>query len=230
MSTLEPVDPPLLEAAHLSRVAGGVRLVDDVTMRVRRREVLAVVGPSGSGKSSFLRLLNRLDEPTSGTVYLEGRDYRLIPPRELRCRVGILFPGTTGDNLRFGPRQRGQELGEEAVAFLLEKVGLAGRAGSDVRHLSGGEAQRVSVARALANDPAVLLLDEPTSALDDAAKQDVETLIRKIVREQELTCLLVTHDQAQAGRLASRVMVLAAGKLARIGATDEVLRAEDRLH
>src|SRR5207302_671106 len=104
------------------------------------------------------------------------------------------------------------------------------RAESDVRHLSGGEAQRVSVARALANEPAVLLLDEPTSALDDAAKQDVEILIRRIVGDQELTCLLVTHDQAQAGRLADRVMVLAAGKLERIGATDEVPHAEDRLH
>ena len=236
LSTLEPADPPLLEASHLSRVAGGVRLVDDVTVRVRRREVLAVVGPSGSGKSSFLRLLNRLDEPTSGTVYLEGRDYRLIPPRELRRRVGMvtqtafLFPGTIGDNLRVGPRHRGQELSEETIAFLLEKVGLGGRAGSDVRHLSGGEAQRVSVARALANDPAVLLLDEPTSALDEAATRDVETLIRRIVGDQKLACLLVTHDQAQAGRLAGRVMVLAAGKLERIGATDEVPHAEDRLH
>ena len=180
--------------------------------------------------------MNRLDEPTSGTVYLEGRDYRLIPPRELRRRVGMvtqtafLFPGTIGDNLRVGPRHRGQELSEETIAFLLEKVGLAGRAGSDVRHLSGGEAQRVSVARALANDPAVLLLDEPTSALDEAATRDVETLIRRIVGDQKLACLLVTHDQAQAGRLAGRVMVLAAGKLERIGATDEVPHAEDRLH
>src|SRR5207245_7903753 len=120
---------------------------------------------------SFLRLLNRLDEPTSGTVYLEGRDYRLIPPRELRRRVGMvtqtafLFPGTIGDNLRFGPRQRGQELSEETIAFLLEKVGLAGRAGSDVRHRSGGDAQRVSCARALANEPAVVLLGGRLSGL-----------------------------------------------------------------
>jgi putative ABC transport system ATP-binding protein len=227
----------VLGTEHLSRVAAaGVRPVDDVTVQVRRGEVLAVVGPSGSGKTSFLRLLNRLDEPTSGTVYLEGQDYRTIPPRELRRRVGMvtqtafLFPGTIADNLRFGPHQQGRELGETAIAALLEKVGLAGRAGHDVRPLSGGESQRVSIARALANEPAVLLLDEPTSALDDAAKQGVEALVRSIVAQRELTCVIVTHDLAQAGRLADRVMILQAGKLARIGPTSEVLHAEGRLH
>ena len=121
-----------------------------------------------------------------------------------------------------------QDMG--AAGLTSSAVEMAGRAGSDVRHLSGGEAQRLWVARALANDPAVLLLDEPTSALDEAATRDVETLIRRIVGDQKLACLLVTHDQAQAGRLAGRVMVLAAGKLERIGATDEVPHAEDRLH
>ena len=81
---------PVLETDHLSRVVSGKRLVDDITIGVQKGEVLAVVGPSGSGKSSFLRLLNRLDEPTSGTVYLEGTDYRQIPPRELRRRVGLV--------------------------------------------------------------------------------------------------------------------------------------------
>lgn len=235
MSAIECRDAPVLETEHLSRVISGVHLVDDVSVQVRQGEVLAVVGPSGSGKSSFLRLLNRLDEPTAGTVALGGRDYRMLPPHELRRRVGMvtqtafLFPGTIADNLRFGPRQRGRLLDEETVASLLDKVGLAGRAGHDVRHLSGGEAQRVSVARALANEPAVLLLDEPTSALDDTAKQDVEALIRKIVGDHELTCVIVTHDRPQAGRLADRVMVLRAGKLERIGSTDEVLHAQDPL-
>src|SRR5262249_52661880 len=101
---------PMLKTDHLSRIVSGKRLVDGITVRVQKGEVLAVVGPSGSGKSSFLRLLNRLDEPTSGTVYLEGTDYRQIPPRELRRRVGLvtqmpyLFPGTIADNLRFGPQ------------------------------------------------------------------------------------------------------------------------------
>src|SRR5438552_2879262 len=139
---------------------------------------------------------------------------RLRPVRAGRPGGGPGADGhaeTLGGNLRVGPRDRGQDLSEETIAFLLEKVGLAGRAGSDVRHLSGGEAQRVSVARALANDPAVLLLDEPTSALDEAATRDVETLIRRIVGDQKLACLLVTHDQAQAERLAGRVMAPPAG-------------------
>ncbi len=150
----------VLGTEHLSRVAAaGVRLIDDVTVQVRRGEVLAVVGPSGSGKSSFLRLLNRLNEPTSGTVHLEGQDYRTIPPRELRRRVGMvtqtafLFPGTIADDLRFGPHQRRRELGEAAIAALLERVGLAGRAAHDVRHLSGGESQRVSIQLTLRPGP-----------------------------------------------------------------------------
>ena len=134
---------------------------------------MAVIGPSGSGKSSFLRLLNRLDEPTAGTVYLDGKDYRDIPPRQLRRWIGMvtqtafLFPGTVADNLQYGPRQQGKDLSEKEIDALLDQVGLTNQARSDVSHLSGGEAQRVSVARALANSPQVLLLDEPTSALDD---------------------------------------------------------------
>jgi ABC-type proline/glycine betaine transport system ATPase subunit len=223
---------PILETDHLSREVGGVRIVDDVTVEVRTGEVLVVVGPSGAGKSSFLRLLNRLDEPTSGTVWLEGIDYREIPPRELRRRVGMvtqtayLFPGTIADNLRFGPQQQGIELPEKTIEALLLQVGLTGRAREDVTHLSGGEAQRVSVARALATTPEVLLLDEPTSALDAAAKDEVEKLILTVARQNELTCVMVSHDLAQAARVADRVMVMSKGKLEKIATASEVINAE----
>src|SRR5581483_2924269 len=125
-------DTPILSAQHLTRTVGKLTIVDDVSVDVSAGEVLAVVGPSGSGKSSFLRLLNRLDEPTSGTVLLEGTDYREIPPREVRRRVGMvtqrafLFPGTVMKNLTFGPRQRGEVLSKEAGEALLFKVGLEG--------------------------------------------------------------------------------------------------------
>jgi putative ABC transport system ATP-binding protein len=209
-----------------------VRIVDDVTVDVRTGEVLVVVGPSGAGKSSFLRLLNRLDEPTGGTVRLEGIDYRQIPPRELRRRVGMvtqtayLFPGTIADNLRFGPLQQGIELPAETIEALLIQVELAGRAEEDITHLSGGEAQRVSVARALATNPAVLLLDEPTSALDAETKGEVEKLILTVARQNGLTIVMVSHDLGQAARVAGRVMVMSKGRLEKIGTPSEVINAE----
>ena len=225
----------ILDIDHLTRAVGGTLIVDDVTVAVRTGSVLVAVGPSGAGKSSFLRLLNRLDEPTGGTVRFEGCDYKEIPPAELRRRVGMvtqtafLFPGTIADNVRFGPLQRGIELPTEAVESLLSQVALTGRASDDVAHLSGGEVQRVSLARALATKPAVLLLDEPTSALDAAAKNEVEKLILSIVRRNELTCVIVSHDLAQAARVADQVMVMNKGKLQKIGTASEVINAEGNL-
>ena len=201
-------------------------------MTVPTGRVLVVVGPSGAGKSSFLRLLNRLDEPTSGAVRFEGHDYRQIPPRELRRRVGMvtqtayLFPGTLADNLRFGPLQQGIELPAKTIDALLTEVGLEGRSGEDVAHLSGGEAQRVSLARALANEPAVLLLDEPTSSLDAEAKDEIEKLILTVVRRNELTCVMVSHDLSQAARIADQIMVMNKGRVTKIGAVSEVINAE----
>src|SRR5215469_241442 len=223
---------PILRTLRLTREIAGEPIVDDVTVTVRAGSVLVVTGPSGSGKTSFLRLLNRLDEPTSGTVELEGRDYRELSPRELRRRIGMvtqtayLFPGSIAENLRFGPLQRGIDLAQNAVEELLNQVGLAERGNENVSHLSGGEAQRVSVARALANQPAVLLLDEPTSALDADAKDDVEKLILSVVRRNELTCVMVSHDLAQAARVAEEVMIMRKGKVARFGAAREVINAE----
>jgi putative ABC transport system ATP-binding protein len=221
----------ILRAEHLGRAVKEKALVQDANFEARKGEVLAIVGPSGSGKTSLLRLLNRLDEPTTGTVYVEGTDYKTIDPRQLRRKVGMvtqrpyLFPGTIADNLRFGPAQRGQLLPQDSIEELLAKVGLKGYAGRDVANLSGGEAQRVSVARTLANSPLVLLLDEPTSALDDTAKLEVESLIQKIVRDQGLTCVMVTHDMAQAGRLADRALLLNSGQVVRVGPVNEVLHA-----
>jgi putative ABC transport system ATP-binding protein len=221
----------ILRTEKLGYAVGGKSIVDDVSLAVARAEVLCVLGPSGSGKSSFLRLLNRLSEPTSGTVFLENTDYRELPPRELRRRMGMvtqqafLFPGIVSDNIRFGPRQRGEVLSSEAVERCLDAVGLNGYASREVSTLSGGEAQRVSIARALANDPVVLLLDEPTSALDELAKGGIETLVRQIVKDRQLTCVMVTHDVMQARRMADRVALFAAGRMVHSGTVAEVLDA-----
>jgi putative ABC transport system ATP-binding protein len=152
----QSLGPATLRAENLGRSIPGKALIREVNFTLDAGETLAIVGPSGSGKSTLLRLLNRLDEPTSGTVYLDKMDYRDIPPRELRRRVGMvtqrpfLFPGTVATNLQFGPRQRNEMLSDVEVDRLLVGVGLTGYASRDVANLSGGEAQRVSFARTLA--------------------------------------------------------------------------------
>jgi len=219
------------ETRRLCRAVGERRLVDDVTIAIEPGEVLAVVGPSGAGKSSFLRLLNRLDEPTGGTVLIDGADYRAIAPRDLRRRVGMvmqtayLFPGSVAGNIAFGPRQRGEALPVEQIDALLTRVGLPGFAARDVGVLSGGEAQRVSLARMLANAPEALLLDEPTSALDETSARGIEELILGIIRERAMTCVIVTHNKPQAARIAARAMLMESGKLVAVGPTREVLNA-----
>ena len=221
----------ILSAERLGREVTGKTILTDISFEVATHDRLGIVGASGSGKSSLLRLLNRLDEPTSGTVYLDGQDYRQLPPRELRRRVGMvtqrpfLFPGDVASNLRFGPAQRGNFVPGPEVARLLECVGLPEYATREVSVLSGGEQQRVSLARALANNPQVLLLDEPTSALDEDAKLGIEQLIQSVVREQGLTCVLVTHDREQARRMCNRIILLEAGHLMQSGTAMEVLGA-----
>jgi putative ABC transport system ATP-binding protein len=232
----EATTPPgesrvILETRDLSRRVEDKLLVDGIDLQVQAGQMIAIVGPSGSGKSSFLRLLNRLDEPTGGTVLLDRVDYRQIPPRELRRRVGMvlqspfLFPGTVAENLTYGPLQRGETIAEEDIERLLEQVSLAGFAHHPIQNLSGGEAQRVSLARTLANRPDILLLDEPTSSLDEASEREVEQLICQIVERDHLTSLIVTHDMDQALRMAKLAMVMKAGKQVRFGHVEEVIDA-----
>jgi len=227
----DPLGGLKLETTDLTRVVSGKVLVDHVSIQVSSGEILAVLGTSGSGKSSLLRLLNRLDEPTGGDVLFDGRSYRMIPPRQLRRRVGMvmqtsyLFPGTVAFNVAFGPRQSGVQLTNEQIDQILERVGLPGYAERDVSGLSGGEAQRVSIARTLVNDPQILLLDEPTSALDERTERGIENLILSLNQERRMTCIIVTHNLNQAMRMAPRMVVLQSGKVVKVGPTREAQSA-----
>ena len=128
------------------------------------------------------------------------------------------------ENIAYGPRQRGVTLPSQQIAALLQRVDLPGYQDRDVSNLSGGEAQRVSIARTLANAPQIILLDEPTSALDDESAKAVEDLVLDIIRERRMTCVIVTHNNAQARRIAGRTMIIEDGKLVAIGPTNEVLK------
>jgi putative ABC transport system ATP-binding protein len=136
-----------------------------------------------------------------------------------------LFPGTVAKNVAFGPRQQNQTISLAEIDDLLAQVGLPGYASRDALTLSGGEAQRVAITRALANRPEVLLLDEPTSALDEAARRGVETLLESLIREHHLTCVWVTHSVEQARTMADKVLAIDAGRSAAYGSAAEVLHA-----
>jgi putative ABC transport system ATP-binding protein len=177
---------------------------------------VCVAGPSGSGKSTLLRLLNRLADPDEGEVRFRGEDVRSRDPLELRreaCLVPqlpALLEGTVAENVEFGPRLCERD---PDVPRALELAGLDLRfAGREARRLSVGEQQRVMLARALALEPRVLLLDEPTSALDPEARGAVEQTLLDLRAELGISYVLVTHDVAQANRLADHVVRVADGK------------------
>jgi putative ABC transport system ATP-binding protein len=173
----------------------------------------AVVGPSGCGKSTLLRLLNRLADPDAGAVRFRGRDVRSLDPLALRRDVALvpqlpaLLPGTVADNLRFAARLAETEIDGEVLVRVGLDDSFADRAAT---RLSVGEQQRAMLARALVQRPSVLLLDEPTSALDPAARDAVEATLRRLRAELGLSTVLVTHDPAQAERLADGAVRLAA--------------------
>lgn len=222
-------EPPLLSTRHLTRVMGDETLVEDVSIEVQAQEVFVVFGPSGSGKTSLLRLLNRLDEPTRGTAFLEGTDYRELAPRTLRRRVGwvpqapTLIEGTVAENVAWGPTLRGEPVDEDRLHALLDRLGLAGFADHKADRLSGGEAQRVAIARTLFNEPDIILLDEPASSLDAEAAGRVESLLREAIAAFSLTGVLVTHDPDRARRLGHRGVRLAEGRVRATGSLDAIL-------
>ena len=206
---------PKLEVHDLGYVAGGAEILAGVCMRVPNGGITAVVGPSGAGKSTVLRAMNRLVEPSSGEVYLDGDPTSALDPLELRRRVGMVFqtPALFGtsveEDVLYGARLSGRDANP---GRLLEVVGLdPSLVERDPQTLSVGQQQRVSIARALALEPEVLLLDEPTSALDEAARRKIEDLVRDLNGRLGLTMVFVSHDLTQVERIADRVILLADG-------------------
>jgi putative ABC transport system ATP-binding protein len=175
-----------------------------------------VLGPSGAGKSTLLRLLNRLADPDEGRVLFRGEDVSDLDVLELRRRAVLVpqvpapLPGTVADNVRFGPRLAGREVDVERALSLAELA--PDYADRDAGRLSVGEQQRVMLARAVALEPEVLLLDEPTSALDPDARAGVERALLDLRERVRISTVLVTHDRAQAERLATTIVELRDGR------------------
>jgi osmoprotectant transport system ATP-binding protein len=219
-------------------VRGGVRVLQGLDLSISPGETIALVGRSGAGKSTILKLINRLLEPASGEVSVEGRPTRSWDAFELRRRVGYmlqevgLFPHmTVARNVAVVPRLLGWDERRTAarVDELLNLVGLdpAIYAGRRPDELSGGQRQRVGVARALAADPPILLMDEPFGALDPVTRAEMHGEFRRIQDRVRKTVVLVTHDMAEAFAMGSRVGVLADGVLAAIDAPKAIARSQD---
>lgn len=210
-------------------------ILKDVSLEIPTGQVTTLIGPSGSGKSSLLRCLNRLWEPPPQSVFLDGTDITTLDVLALRRRVGMLFQSaamferTVAENIAYGPDLQGQSLSANQITKLLEMAGLeTNLAQKPADELSGGQAQRVALARALANEPDVLLLDEPTSALDPAATHRVEETILRLRDTLGLTVVWVSHTIDQVQRTADQLVLLVDGTVAETGPPDHLLSGPHR--
>ncbi len=194
-----------------------VQILSSLDLSVEHGELVTIMGPSGSGKSTLLRLINRLSEVDSGIILLNGKDIKDYNPMELRRKIGmvfqlpVVFKGSVRDNLTFGMRLWGSDIDIDALAA---GTGIPENLlDADAEHLSVGEKQRVCIARALANQPEMLLLDEPTSSLDIKRAEKIEEMLLDLRKKRDLTMLWVTHDKEQAERIGGRKLTLKEGRL-----------------
>ncbi|MBE2224822.1 MAG: phosphate ABC transporter ATP-binding protein [Anaerolineae bacterium] len=230
---------PTIKIENLTMFRSQRQVLDRVTMTVAGGEIVCLLGPSGSGKSSLLRCVNRLAEPPVGTVFVDDVDVTTMDVLQLRRQVGMvfqqvaLFPGTVADNVGYGAalqkrslRQRSEQaLSPQDITHLLHLADLpAELAQQDSHALSGGQAQRVAIARTLATEPSALLLDEPTSALDPASTKHVEETMLRLRQTLGLTLLWVTHNPDQARRVADRIVLLVNGRLEDEGTPEHLFR------
>ena len=225
-----------LPRGELLEKTGCVAAVRDISFDVKQGEVFVVMGLSGSGKSTLVRMINRIHDPTAGQVLIDGEDVVELDDDRLRDvrrkkismvfqHFGLLPHRRIVDNVAFGLEIQGRDKAErlETAERVIEKVGLGGWGNAFPDELSGGMQQRVGLARALANDPEILLFDEPFSALDPLIRRDMQDQVISLQRDLKKTMIFITHDLAEALKLGDHIAIMKDGKFVQVGTPEEVV-------
>jgi tungstate transport system ATP-binding protein len=223
-----------LEIKALGKSYGNAEILKEINLTAERGEVLALIGPTGSGKTTLLRLVNLLETPSLGRILIKGRDVTSLSEREklpVRRRMAmvfqkpVMFKAKVAENVTFGLKMRGRD-DRGKVMEALAAVGLSGYENRDANTLSGGEMQRIALARALILEPEILLLDEPTANLDPKSAEAIDSLLQGLAGHKT-TVILATHNMRECLKLAGKVAVLQAGRLTAIGSPADVFRSRD---
>lgn len=224
----------MIKIEHVTKKYGDVKAVDDVSFNIKQGEIFGIIGYSGAGKSTLLRCLNLLERPTTGSIWIDNKDFTKLSDRDVRTerqKVGMIFQHfhlvsskTVYDNIAFSLKAAGKNKREiqARVSELLDMVGLSDRAKHYPAQLSGGQKQRVGIARALANNPKVLLCDEATSALDPTTTASILELLQEINETLGITIVLITHEMEVIQKVCHRIAVMEDGRVVEIGAVYDI--------
>ncbi len=224
----------LIEVAGLTHSYSEREVLQDLNLSIGKGEVFALIGPTGAGKTTLLRIIDLLEVPGAGEIYFDGKRIPRSGKQRLETRRRMsfiqqkpqVFNLSVYDNIACGLRWRGEKKNEiaEKVDHIVEMVGLQGYKNRNARTLSGGEAQRVALARSLVLEPEVLLLDEPTANLDPVSTEKIEQLISYVARQRNTTMIMATHAMSQGQQLADRIGVLLDGRLVQTGNATDIFR------
>ncbi len=222
----------LLATEDLGRTIGGRHILKGIDLEIDPGEIFVLIGPTGAGKTTLIRLLNLLDRPSSGRIIFDGTDVARSNTRRLSARrrmahvqqKPIIFGMSVYDNVACGLRWRSERKRNvrQKTESVLDLVGMLDCRDRDARTLSGGETQRVALARALVTDPVLLFLDEPTANLDPVSVTRTEEILSRVISDRKTTVLMATHDMRQGHRLATRTGVLIDGRMLQVGSPDEI--------
>jgi tungstate transport system ATP-binding protein len=222
----------LIEIKGLYKSFGKSEILNDINLDIDKGKILALIGPTGSGKTTLLRQIDTLDQPTRGSIFFRGEDICRLSSKEkflVRRRMAmvfqkpVMFSRSVYENVAYGLKVRGKGNSGDDVLHTLEEVGLSGSESRSATTLSGGEMQRIALARAMVIKPEVLLLDEPTANLDPSSASAIDDLIERLAHGGT-TVIIASHNMTECRRLANRVVVLVKGRISRTGRPNDIQR------